>query len=216
MKFNGYPLKDELGEGLHIYERNTGLSAHLLIESLVEQYLIKTGILGSDDEENVDFPFPITPEITPSNFRVETTRNRSKISLGELNFGSCKSDGVDERIKQLCQFSYNELEELSQNNWDNSNGQYYVFLRWKLENPASSLEEYLVQSRIRINYRPNGSWQLRDTAKFCFCSGKDKTELETITNYLCSLSDGELEQLKETLNETNTGRRTVILDKIKG
>ena len=41
MKFNNYPLRNELKEGLLQYERDTNIPPHSLVESLIEKFLIK-------------------------------------------------------------------------------------------------------------------------------------------------------------------------------
>ena len=56
MNFNGYPLKVELSDGLHVYERKTGKSAHMLIEHLITEFLIKEGYLNIAIENLVKYP----------------------------------------------------------------------------------------------------------------------------------------------------------------
>lgn len=57
MNFKDCPLRNELKEGLMVYERETNLSPLSLIESLVERYLYDEGYLVTGAEyEDVDFP----------------------------------------------------------------------------------------------------------------------------------------------------------------
>ena len=53
MKFNDCPLRHELKEGLLQYERDTNISSHSLVESLIEDFLYKNDYLtvGFDNED---------------------------------------------------------------------------------------------------------------------------------------------------------------------
>ena len=56
MNFNEYPLKVELSDGLHVYERKTGKSSHMLVERLISEFLIKEGYLNIAIENLVKYP----------------------------------------------------------------------------------------------------------------------------------------------------------------
>ena len=71
MKFNNYPLRNELKEGLLQYERDTNVSPNLLIESLIEKFLYTHGYLsvGFDDKDLPSLTELITPRIKHTTVR---------------------------------------------------------------------------------------------------------------------------------------------------
>lgn len=88
MKFNNYPLRDELKEGLIQYERDTNVSPHLLVESLIEKFLYKQGYLtvGFDDGELPSLIELINPRIKHTTIRENGKLRIEKIMNGVHGF----------------------------------------------------------------------------------------------------------------------------------
>ena len=223
MNFNDYPLRDELGEGLHVYERTTGLSAHLLVESLIEKYLIKTGIIGSDDEDIVDFPFDLIPsneDVTPvnkNNFKKFSHGKYFQIIYEDLDFGHHLRNSYEELIEKLSEQSYQKLVELSKNSVGNI-PKYPTFLRKSLENPTYTIEEHnSLYSKRRLKKRRIGEQQTKIEMDG-FSMGtfeNDDTNLEMVVSYLSDIDDSELEELKSKLLGFKGKRRKCTVEWIK-
>lgn len=227
MKFNDYPLKDELGEGLHIYERTTGRSAHLLVESLIEKYLIKSGILGSDEDEIVEFPFDLIPsekEVTPvnkNNFKkVRGGAGYCHITYEELDFGYHKTnshEGIspDELIEELAKLPYPKLLDLSKNTVGNI-PHYPSFLRKKLENPTYSVkehEDFLRKPKI-LATPSRGKQQIR-IGKFSLGTYENEDEINEIIACLSDMDDSEIDELIQILRNSKGKRRKGTLKYIR-
>ena len=207
----------EMVDLLYEFERDTRLSLNILVENYLEKLLYDKGYLGGENEKETETQNTIKKNlpVKKENFTVKSNGKKyGKVLLGNLDFGNCKHDVVDERIEKLCLFSYEELEELSRNNWDKSYGQYSSFLKWKIDNPMTPSTEYFSKSRFELSFRHQGSWQIRHKQNgFSICSGKDKEEFELIKNHLYTLTDEELNQLEEKLSKTKR-RRQFILNEI--
>lgn len=110
MKFNNYPLRNELKEGLLQYERDTNISPHSLVESLIEKFLIKEEylIVGAGDE---DVPFPT--ELNHPPIKNVQDRGNGKFQIYrridgiQYRYGTGKYD----EVKILVEF-------LKSKNWD--------------------------------------------------------------------------------------------------
>lgn len=78
MKFNNYPLRNELKEGLLQYERDTNIPLHSLVESLIEKFLIKEEylIIGAGDEV---IPFPT--ELNEPHLKYTNIRSNGKLRV---------------------------------------------------------------------------------------------------------------------------------------
>lgn len=211
----GYQLKKEIMEACTKYERDKNPSINSIIEDFLESFLTNKGYLT----DNVNFDKIKSPEEIMSeseyNFRKGRIANGSvQVFCDELYFGYVKQDKYYERVDELMQFPRDELDNLSKNNWDDSNGTYHTFLKWKISHPTLSLEDYLVFSRFDISYiSSKESWQIKHD-NFSMCSCKDGEAFEKIKEYLFHLSDKELAQLKIELRDTGKNRRKYILDKI--
>lgn len=194
---------------LYEFERDTRLSLNIIVENYLEKLLHDEGYLGNESEK-------VTKSKTIGEFKKESCgKGYVRIVCGELVFSDCKKENADDLIKKLSSLPQGKLEEISKNNWDLENGQYSVFLKWKLDNLDASLEEYLSQKRYHIANRKNNAWQITLDSGFSICSGKNHDEKEIITNYLYGLSDEELVELERELSSCKN-RRETILNKING
>ena len=81
MKFNNCLLRNELKEGLLQYERDTNVSPHFLVESLIEKFLYKHGYLtvGFDDEE-----LPSLTELINPHIKHTTVRENGKLRIEKM------------------------------------------------------------------------------------------------------------------------------------
>ena len=113
MKFNDCPLRNELKEGLLQYERDSNISPHSLVESLIEDFLYKNGylIVGAGDKE-VPFPttlnkprLPNTSEKSPKKWYFQKWIGKNMITYGSF------SNEQYEDAKKVHEF-------LERNNWD--------------------------------------------------------------------------------------------------
>ena len=95
MKFNNYPLRNELKEGLLHFERDTNVSPHFLVESLIEKFLYKRGYLsiGFDDKELPSLDELIKPRIKHTTMRENGKLRIEKMVDGVHGFyGTCSYD----------------------------------------------------------------------------------------------------------------------------
>lgn len=98
MKFNNCLLRNELKEGLLQYERDTNISPHFLVESLIENFLIKEEYLIVGAGEG-DVPFPTElnqPKIRYANrtpngkFEIRKTKGGKNLHFGRFNYNDSK------------------------------------------------------------------------------------------------------------------------------
>lgn len=104
MKFNNYSLRNELKEGLLQYERDTGVSPHSLVESLIEKFLYKHGYLtvGFDDKE-----LPPLSELIKPRIKHTTVRENGKLRIEKMVngihgfYGTCSYDDAESIVDFL-------------------------------------------------------------------------------------------------------------------
>lgn len=210
--FPSYKDKDMV-DLLYQFERTTGSSLNILVEKYLEKLLYEKGYLTVELEEN-ETKHSTTHKSSQFE-KISCSKGYVSIRCGDLVFSDSKLENADDLIEKLSNLPYEKLEEISKNNWDLENGQYSVFLKWKLDNLDASLEEYLSRKRYHICNRKNNAWQITLDSGFSICSGKNPDEKETITNYLYGLSDEELVELERELSSCKN-RRETILNKING
>ena len=212
--FPSYKDKDMV-DLLYQFERATGSSLNILVEKYLEKLLYKEGYLTMEMgiEDTVSSENSISQPQDEFRKTKYGSNGRVKIWYGKLCFGSTTEENYSSIIEKLMQFSPEQLHEISNNNWDKTNGDYMRFLKWKLNNPNRFLEDYLKEARFSIR-DSSEKWQIRHEG-FSLCSGKEsnKKEFEKIKKYLFNLSNGELDLLKGELTNCKH-RRAYILDKI--
>lgn len=95
MKFNNCRLRNELKEGLLQYERDTNVSPHSIVESLIEKFLYNQGYLGVgfDDKE-----LPSLTELINPRIKHTTVRENGKLLIEKWVdgvhgfYGTCQYD----------------------------------------------------------------------------------------------------------------------------
>ena len=181
MNFNDYPLKVELSDGLHVYERETGKSAHMLVEQLINEFLIKEGYLNIAIENLVKYPEKLlnideeisvdedcegidSSELTSRFSLIQKPNGIREVCFGEFSFGNYPSNETNEIISKLSKFPDNELKEMSLNNWEDTNQSYYKYLESKFENhsisPKDFLKEWFSEKRVFYHESKN-SYQVK-------------------------------------------------------
>ena len=205
----------EIVDKLYQYERSTRLSLNILVEKYLESILLKNGYL---EESMGEIPAPKIEELNhqdPHFRKGNVRRGYVEVWYEDLCFGNVKIENYDERVENLKQFSFDELKEISKNNWDKSHGQYNFFLKWKIKNPSKSLNDYLHDSQFKIRFsRTKGAYRIHHKG-FSMCSVKEEETMEKIKKYLFDLSDEELSILKKELENTSENRRKYILRKME-
>ena len=213
--FPSYKDKDMV-DLLYQFERATGSSLNILVEKYLEKVLYKEGYLNAEIGKE---PALKIDGFSDSKHHFEKGKRAGEsvqVYCGDLYFGYVKIENYEERIENLKQFSFDELEEISKNNWDDSFGNYSGFLKWKIKNPSLSIDSYLHESQFEIYpIRSKRTFQIKHDG-FSMCSVKDNRTLEKIKKYLFDLSYEELSILKTELKNTHKNRREYILEKIGG
>lgn len=211
--FPSYKDKDMV-DLLYQFERATGSSLNILVEKYLEQLLYKEGYLTVNIENEETSTIIPSVKTKPKFRKKKHGHGMVQIWCDDLYFGYVKEENYSERVNELMQFSYEDLRDISKNNLDDNFGNYTRFLRIKLKNPHLSVRDCLNMSRFSINWRNDGSWQIRHN-KFSICSGNDTFQFNKITEFLYNLSDDEVEVLKQELQDCKH-RRNYILEKIGG
>jgi len=216
--FPSYKDKDMV-DLLYQYERATGLSLNILVEKYLEKVLYQNDYLTANGDIN-DVQITLKQKHTPKcEFRKGKRANGSvQLFYGDFYYGYVKPDEFDNRVEQLSQFSYDELEQMDKNRWDSTNGAYNFFLRFRLENPHLSFEDCLANIRFKTSYIPSkNTTQIRHNGfSICTINGKYTSEFKKIMEYVVSLSDEELSALEDELSNSPTNRRKYILNKMEG
>ena len=132
----------------------------------------------------------------------------------QLNFGVFKNSEIDEVISQLLDFSDEELEEMSLNNWKYSKGKYKRFIRQKLENPLLTAEEFMKHNKVNQHARKdNVTYDFNGELIASF--NRKKYSQETIDDaklFLNSKSDIELMCLADDRKKSDLTSAEFILE----
>ena len=108
MKSKNYDLKTELMDGLCKYGRDTNLSPKSIIESLVEDFLVKKGYLViSDPEEFVSFPSELNKPPIKNTMVLPNGKLRIRKRVDTFQYSYCTANNYDE-AKTIVDFLENE------------------------------------------------------------------------------------------------------------
>lgn len=116
MKSKNYDLKTELMDGLCKYGRDTNISPKFIIESLVEDFLVKKGYLViSNSEEFVSFPSELNkPPIRNTSKHGNGLQITKVVNGHRYRYGTCGYDEAKILVKFLESENWNRKYSTAQ------------------------------------------------------------------------------------------------------
>lgn len=156
--FPSYKDKDMV-DTLYRYERDTRLSINILVENFLEELLYKEGYLTVeiDDKESQDgLNFRRL-----DNFSTKSQHGNIRLYYNELDFSSHPSKLIDEIKSKLLEYSDDELEKLSVNNWEGNRKKYkeklYNKLNISFDDDEDNNKKYITYNKRDDKWRV-GKW----------------------------------------------------------
>ena len=212
MIFRDYPLNKDIADVLELYARENSLNISSIIEELVKELLFKKGYLVVD-EEITQTPEEIYSE-RKNRFHTINKGKYFQLHYDDFNFGVFPQNEIGNVINKLLDFSDEELEEMSLNNWKYSKGKYKRFIRQKLENPLLTTEEFMKHNKVNQHARKdNVTYDFNGELLASF--NRKKYSQETIDDaklFLNSKSDSELMCLVDERKKSDLSSAEFILE----